>query len=86
MCWARPPVPLTSSHLLLYVLAPPSGTIEDLESAGVAPSSVDLVISNCVINLSPDKAACLQQVALVLVEGGEMYFSGRGRAVGPCGP
>jgi arsenite methyltransferase len=31
------------------------GYLEDLEGAGLAPESVDLIISNCVINLSPDK-------------------------------
>ena len=29
------------------------GYIEDLSSAGIADASVDIVISNCVINLSP---------------------------------
>jgi len=51
------------------------GYIEHLDGAGIAPSSVDLVISNCVINLSPDKASVLKQCATVLKEGGEMYFS-----------
>ncbi|MDO4487270.1 MAG: methyltransferase domain-containing protein [Bacillota bacterium] len=31
------------------------GYIEDLASAGIADASVDIVISNCVINLSPYK-------------------------------
>ncbi|PRW33732.1 Arsenite methyltransferase [Chlorella sorokiniana] len=51
------------------------GQIEDLAAAGIQDSSVDLVISNCVINLSPDKAAVLREVHRVLAEGGEMFFS-----------
>ena len=31
------------------------GYIEDLESAGIKNDSIDLVVSNCVINLSPNK-------------------------------
>ena len=31
------------------------GHIEDLGGAGIANESIDIVISNCVINLSPDK-------------------------------
>jgi len=51
------------------------GYIEDLAAAGVKPNSQDLVISNCVVNLSPNKAAVLQGVYDVLKEGGEFYFS-----------
>ena len=36
------------------------GYIEDLASLGIAPGSVDVIISNCVINLSPDKDAVLK--------------------------
>ena len=51
------------------------GNIEDLSSAGIGDDSVDLVISNCVINLSPDKEAVLREVYRVLASGGEFYFS-----------
>eukprot|EP00195_Chlamydomonas_chlamydogama_P015612 CAMPEP_0202901272 /NCGR_PEP_ID=MMETSP1392-20130828/14163_1 /ASSEMBLY_ACC=CAM_ASM_000868 /TAXON_ID=225041 /ORGANISM="Chlamydomonas chlamydogama, Strain SAG 11-48b" /LENGTH=419 /DNA_ID=CAMNT_0049587817 /DNA_START=214 /DNA_END=1475 /DNA_ORIENTATION=+ len=51
------------------------GEIEYLDKAGIPDESQDLVISNCVINLSPDKARVLQQVYRVLAPGGEMYFS-----------
>jgi arsenite methyltransferase len=51
------------------------GTIEDLRAAGVDDASVDLIISNCVINLSPDKAAVLSEAYRVLANGGEFYFS-----------
>jgi len=51
------------------------GQIEDLQSADIQDSSVDLIISNCVINLSPDKPAVLREAWRVLAEGGEFYFS-----------
>eukprot|EP00798_Chlamydomonas_sp_ICE-L_P010729 gene10729-17804_t len=38
------------------------GEIEYLDKAGIPDKSVDLVISNCVINLSPDKPRVLEQV------------------------
>lgn len=51
------------------------GRIEDLAAAGIKDNSVDLIISNCVVNLSPDKAAVLREAYRVLAPGGEMYFS-----------
>lgn len=51
------------------------GYIEDLTSAGIADNSVDVVISNCVINLSPDKTAVFAEIYRVLKPGGELYFS-----------
>lgn len=51
------------------------GRIEDLKSAGLENESIDLIISNCVVNLSHDKAAVLQEAYRVLAPGGEMYFS-----------
>jgi arsenite methyltransferase len=52
-----------------------NGVIENLAAAGVTDSSVDVVISNCVCNLSPDKPAVFKEVARVLRDGGEFYFS-----------
>ncbi len=49
------------------------GYIEDLE--GIEDNSIDVVISNCVINLSPDKEAVFSEIYRVLKEGGELYFS-----------
>ncbi|MGI6009531.1 MAG: methyltransferase domain-containing protein [Methanomethylophilus sp.] len=51
------------------------GQIEDLRSLGIADGSVDVVISNCVINLSPDKEKVFSEAYRVLKEGGELYFS-----------
>ncbi|XP_030309037.1 arsenite methyltransferase isoform X1 [Calypte anna] len=49
--------------------------MENLGDAGLADESYDIVISNCVINLVPDKKAVLQEAYRVLKPGGEMYFS-----------
>ncbi|XP_041271628.1 arsenite methyltransferase isoform X2 [Onychostruthus taczanowskii] len=51
------------------------GYMEKLGDAGLADESYDIVISNCVINLAPDKRAVLQEAFRVLKPGGEMYFS-----------
>ena len=52
-----------------------TGYIEKLNTLNVPPQSVDVVISNGVINLSPDKLAVLQGAYDLLKEGGELYFS-----------
>ena len=51
------------------------GYIEDLESLGLKSDSVDVVVSNCVINLSPDKERVFAEIFRVLKPGGELYFS-----------
>lgn len=51
------------------------GYIEYLRDAGIEDDSIDLVISNCVINLSPDKPQVLSEIFRVLKNGGEFYFS-----------
>ena len=51
------------------------GYIEDLASLGLADASVDVVVSNCVINLSPDKQRVFAEIFRVLKPGGELYFS-----------
>ena len=52
-----------------------AGFIEDLAACGIDDHSVDLVISNCVINLSPDKDRVFAEIFRVLKPGGELYFS-----------
>ncbi|MDO4290049.1 MAG: methyltransferase domain-containing protein [Eggerthellaceae bacterium] len=49
------------------------GYIEDL--AEIDSESVDVVISNCVINLSPMKEQVFREIWRVLKTGGELYFS-----------
>lgn len=51
------------------------GYIEDLAACGIEDNSVDLVISNCVINLSPNKERVFAEIFRVLKPGGELYFS-----------
>jgi SAM-dependent methyltransferase len=46
-----------------------------IEALPVEDSSVDAVLSNCVINLVPDKAAVYREVARVLRPGGRMVIS-----------
>lgn len=49
--------------------------IEDLKSADIADNSVDVIVSNCVLNLSLDKPALFKEIFRVLKPGGELYFS-----------
>lgn len=51
------------------------GYIEDLASLGIADESVDVVVSNCVINLSPFKDLVFSEIYRVLKPGGELFFS-----------
>ena len=51
------------------------GTIEDLGALGIEDGSVDVVISNCVLNLAPDKRPVFEEVTRVLKTGGELYVS-----------
>ncbi len=51
------------------------GYIEKLDALGLADASFDIIVSNCVINLSPDKPAVLAEAYRLLKPGGELYFS-----------
>jgi radical SAM/Cys-rich protein len=65
-------------HALRHGYAAPNtriieGFIEDLSA--IEDNSVDIVVSNCVVNLSPDKSRVLSEVYRILKPGGEFYFS-----------
>lgn len=51
------------------------GYIEKLDELNFEPGSFDVIVSNCVINLSPDKDAVLKGIHRLLKPGGEFYFS-----------
>jgi arsenite methyltransferase len=51
------------------------GNIENLGSCGIKDESVDVVISNCVLNLCAKKEDAFKEIWRVLKWGGELYFS-----------
>jgi len=51
------------------------GYMEELDALGIEDASVDVVISNCVINLSPRKDRVFSEIFRVLKPGGELYFA-----------
>uniref|UniRef100_A0A672RAJ9 Arsenite methyltransferase n=1 Tax=Sinocyclocheilus grahami TaxID=75366 RepID=A0A672RAJ9_SINGR len=51
------------------------GYMEKLSDAGIQNNSLDVVVSNCVICLCPDKRTVISEAYKVLKEGGELYYS-----------
>lgn len=51
------------------------GYIERLEDLKLESGSFDVIVSNCVVNLSPDKDAVMRGVHRLLKPGGEFFFS-----------
>jgi arsenite methyltransferase len=52
-----------------------NGDLEALQNTGLADGDFDIIVSNCVINLVPDKQAVLDQAFRLLKPGGEVYFA-----------
>ncbi|MCI4662767.1 MAG: methyltransferase domain-containing protein [Neomegalonema sp.] len=52
-----------------------TGYIEQLAALPIEPESIDVIVSNCVVNLATDKRAVLQGAFDLLKPGGEMFFS-----------
>jgi SAM-dependent methyltransferase len=50
-----------------------NGYIEKLTE--IPDNSIDLIVSNCVVNVSPNKKSVFSEAYRVLKPGGEMYFS-----------
>lgn len=51
------------------------GDIENLGALNIPANSIDVIVSNCVINLVEDKAAVFKAAYELLKPGGEIYFS-----------
>lgn len=51
------------------------GYIEALDELPIARGDVDVIVSNCVVNLSPDKKRVFEQAFGMLKNGGEFHFS-----------
>ncbi|PIP29117.1 arsenite S-adenosylmethyltransferase [Candidatus Kuenenbacteria bacterium CG_4_9_14_3_um_filter_39_14] len=47
----------------------------DIENLPVENNSIDVIISNCVVNLAPDKSKVFKEAFRVLKKGGKVYIS-----------
>ncbi len=47
----------------------------EIDNLPIEDNSIDIIISNCVINLAPDKLKVFQEAFRVLRQGGKMYIS-----------
>jgi len=47
----------------------------EIENLPIKDNSVDIIITNCVINLTPDKTKTFQEAYRVLRKGGRVYIS-----------
>jgi len=65
----------TASYTAMTGLSNVEFRLGEIESLPVADASVDVVISNCVLNLSPDKARVWREIARVLKPGGRVAVS-----------
>ncbi|MGH8110392.1 MAG: methyltransferase domain-containing protein, partial [Rhodanobacteraceae bacterium] len=51
------------------------GDLSDLAALAIADNSIDVMISNCVLNLVADKRHAFAEILRVLKPGGELFFS-----------
>lgn len=51
------------------------GDLSNLDALGIADNSVDVAVSNCVLNLVTNKQRAFGEIMRVLKPGGELYFS-----------
>ena len=52
-----------------------AGDLAELGALGIADDSVDVVVSNCALNLVPDKRRAFAEIMRVLKPGGELHFA-----------